>query len=562
MNNFGGEKETLWPGGLRAIKYLALVLFSISLVFRVRALVIRYFEADELEHLRGAFCVFSGWLPYKDFFEHHTPLIYYLLSPLFYFGETPGVIFISRGLMLLLAGLIFFLVYRLAARCFSPVSAWISLIWLSYIFMFFEKTIETRPDIPALVFLLLGLRALVDYPESRRGIRALSAGACFSLAFLSTQKIVFPVLGVFAVFIFRALTSGSETGRRRTNFRIIALLLSGFAVPLGLTLWYFYTRGGLGDFTYRNFTMNLLWQRREPFHIFLKTLLYENPCFVFWAEAGMIITGRRIFIHPGRDKQDLIWFPALLGIAGLFLIPVILPQTYALIIPLLVIPAGKTLLDFLRWTFSGGITRRLAAGGILFLSGPGIIWLLGIAGSYRPKLTWENPALTLPTYICLGAAVVLFCLAGRNRKARNVFFFLLLLLLIGRPVIFLVNYGRIDNRIQLLEMQEIARTSDSRDRVFDTWPIAGFFRLPAYYYHFLHHGVWKMLSPEEKGPRLLATLEDHRPKIISRGINFSRLPPEVQNYVGRHYRQCGSSRDLLIRIPLEDPRWSPGTGED
>ena len=39
------------------------------------------YEADEMEHLHGAWNVGQGLLPYRDFFEHHPPLLYYLLAP-------------------------------------------------------------------------------------------------------------------------------------------------------------------------------------------------------------------------------------------------------------------------------------------------------------------------------------------------------------------------------------------------------------------------------------------------------------------------------------------------
>ncbi len=543
-------------GGWLPLKFFALGLVSLSLVFRIWALASRYFEADELEHLRGAFCVFKGWLPYRDFFEHHNPLIYYLLAPLYSLGENISIIFFSRSLMLLITGVIFLLVFKLARKCFAPVIGWISIIWLCYVFMFFEKSLETRPDLPALACFLLGLWTLFDLSGKRPLTKALTAGFCFSLAFLFTQKIAFSIFGACLVFPVRALI-GHRSGDRQFKIKILASILLGFLIPIAITIIYFAARGGLSDLIYRNITMNLAWKRKLPFDFFLKTLAYENPFFVFWAMGGILLTGVQLLIKKDRAKHDLIWFPAILGIVGLFLIPVVLPQTYALAIPLLVMIAAKALTDFLAWIFAGGRLRRIAGSMLLFISGPGLLWRLGGYGGYRPKYIWENPEITLPLFVGLGGAICLLAAGAGNRTARKVFYVLLVFLMIGRPVIFMINYHRLDNRIQLFEMQEILRVTDNRDRVFDTWPIAGFFRLPAYYYHFLHHGLLRMLTPEEKGLDLLAALKLQQPKIISQGINFGHLPPEVRDYISNHYQPCGSSLDLLIRISPGDPALPP-----
>ena len=37
---------------------------------------------DDVEHLHSAWLVFQGQVPYKDFFQHHNPLMWYLFAPL------------------------------------------------------------------------------------------------------------------------------------------------------------------------------------------------------------------------------------------------------------------------------------------------------------------------------------------------------------------------------------------------------------------------------------------------------------------------------------------------
>lgn len=529
------------------LKITALILLSVSIIFRIRSIFIRYFEADELEHLRGAFCVFNNWLPYKDFFEHHTPLLYYLLSPIYYLGDNLNIIFVGRLIMLSFSIMIILLVFQVARGCFGSIIAWLSTIWLSYIFMFFEKTMEIRPDVPALAFFLSGLFLLIRLPHNQIKLRGFSAGIFFSLAFLSTQKIVFPIIGIFLFWTVKLIANYRTQNHRKRCIQIIYFILLGLSIPFSLTLIYFYYQGGLSDFIYRNFLMNLQWKRQLPFSFFLKTLIYENPFFIFWFIWGWIATGGQILIHRGNVKYALVWFSASMGILSLFILPVVLPQTYALQIPLFTILAGKGLFDFLEYLLKSEKTNRLFGSLLLFISGPGILWLTNVAFGYRPNLVWEDTLIVIPIYIFFGALVCLLFVFDKKKTMRIVSFSLLGLLVISRPIIFMINHDRIDNRGQIIEMETILRETNIQDRVFDTWPLGGFLRLPSYYYHFLHHGILQMMTPEEKDQKLLSALKTNRPKIIVKGINFSVLAPEVRDYININYQTRLDTPNLLIR---------------
>src|SRR4051794_36772330 len=55
----------------------------VLLLARLPSIPVRFFDPDELEHARAAFSVFEGLVPYRDFFEHHTPWYHYLLAAFF-----------------------------------------------------------------------------------------------------------------------------------------------------------------------------------------------------------------------------------------------------------------------------------------------------------------------------------------------------------------------------------------------------------------------------------------------------------------------------------------------
>ena len=69
---------------IKNIPYLAvfcyLVFCSLFLVWVV--LNCGSEDGDTLEHVHSAWLVFQGKVPYKDFFQHHNPLLWYIGAPL------------------------------------------------------------------------------------------------------------------------------------------------------------------------------------------------------------------------------------------------------------------------------------------------------------------------------------------------------------------------------------------------------------------------------------------------------------------------------------------------
>src|SRR5262245_7560352 len=81
MRHEGDERPTDASASASVLLLLALaglLLAGVPLILH------RVLDPDELEHSHAAWCWFRGMLPYKDFFEHHTPWYYWTLRPLFH----------------------------------------------------------------------------------------------------------------------------------------------------------------------------------------------------------------------------------------------------------------------------------------------------------------------------------------------------------------------------------------------------------------------------------------------------------------------------------------------
>ena len=64
---------------------VALVIIAITFGLRYWLLQSRTFDPDEFEHMHSAWLISQGFLPYIDYFEHHTPAMHFLLAQFFRF---------------------------------------------------------------------------------------------------------------------------------------------------------------------------------------------------------------------------------------------------------------------------------------------------------------------------------------------------------------------------------------------------------------------------------------------------------------------------------------------
>src|SRR5919202_6549099 len=143
----------------RRLLYLALFcLLLFSVVMRAALTLNRELDMDEFQHLHSAWMVSRHYLIYKDFWEPHTPLLYYLLLPFFhFFREGPGLVLAARAVMSLTAFGILYLTYALARLGHDRLTSLLAVVVLSYAVIFMQKSIEIRPDQPLVIMWLASL---------------------------------------------------------------------------------------------------------------------------------------------------------------------------------------------------------------------------------------------------------------------------------------------------------------------------------------------------------------------------------------------------------------------
>jgi len=494
----GTTPEPLSKRGFAHAFALCFVVLATAgfLAARIPVLMHRPFDPDEFEHAHAAWCVFKGMLPYKDFFEHHTPWYYYTLAPFFHwfdvdlsFESAKHFLLFGRGLSLALTTLSMVLLALVGRLWKDRGVGLVAALFLVGQPFFFQKTIEMRPDVLALPFflaslgfLLRGLAAGTD--EARRRLRSfVGGGLSVGAAILCTQKMLFVLPGAIAGMVIWSLFAGC--GRRRRIVLTAAFLLS-VCLPVALTWAAFALRGAGHAFIANNFLLNASWKHVEAEQF--RNLIRTSRPILILAGLGTLVSLYHFIRSEQRPFEGILLFCTVVGLfAGLLVIPVAYRQYYLMPLPI----------------------------------------------------------------VCLFASQGLFVFLGRVRDgARPWLLVLAMLPLAVLPVLDMRATLKLRNDNQLARLRYVFETTKPTDVVMDGWEGMGVFRPHAFYYFFLHGELIDRL-PREKVDAYLAALESGkiRPRLIAMDENLVALGSRFLRFVKANYarkdvpgqeRQAGS----------------------
>ena len=226
---------------------LALVFLALALALSI----FRFLDGDEVEHVHSAWYVLNGAVPYVDFFEHHHPLLWYLLAPaLAIAGESAGTIVVLRLGFFLLMPAAAWATYRLARECGGGRdAAWLSVFLLLSMTTFVFVAIEIRPDVPQTLFGVISAIFLVRTLRTRSARDAVLTGLFAAVAFLFLQKAALLIALYPVPFVAAA-------ARRRVPWRLGVYAAGAFisgCVPFAA---YLVWSGSLNDYVVTNWLLN------------------------------------------------------------------------------------------------------------------------------------------------------------------------------------------------------------------------------------------------------------------------------------------------------------------
>jgi len=231
------------PKNTEKIIWIALVIMLLLLIsIRIYDIYNFLIGGDEVETIRSGWLVYTGKLPYRDFFQHHTPLSYYINSIAFLVSsEVQGIITVSRWISFLFyLGSIFFM-YKTGRLLFGRNGALLSVLFCGYGLELFKLNMVIVRDTAFLFFSTSAL--FFFFSASRNGWKAKSlfiSGALVGLAVLCKQVAGFLIVAMFVVqilpqmfLIVKQSMRGNLTPLLQSIKKILPLL-TGFVFVISL----------------------------------------------------------------------------------------------------------------------------------------------------------------------------------------------------------------------------------------------------------------------------------------------------------------------------------------
>jgi arylsulfatase len=494
-------------------------------------------EWDELQLLHAAWATGRGLVPYRDFFEHHAPLLLLALSPaLGRAGDaTAWLVPLRLGAAAALAGVLVCLVRLARAAVGRAAAGWAAVVFLVAC-PAAGKLFELRPDWPALLALLAALVLLVG--PGRPMMRGFGAGLLGGLALCLTQKALVPWAAVLA---WATALVALGPARRGAAVRLAALV-GGSALPPAAVLAAFAGTGAGRALAEGAIGVNLDWPREVAWQ-----WCWERAS----PEAAGAVALAAVAVVTRRDR--VVGLLALLlgaGLLGFVTTPVPWEQAFLF----LVAPWLAALAVVAVATCDASpATRRVAP----WVAAPTLaagLAVLASALALRLAVVWAG----------LGGIVALV-LGGRLRPATRVQAALAAVCL---PGLVLFAGDRLDDvhagrgRAQAAFAARVAGALAPGEPVLALWDHVLPFRPSPVYHWFAHEGVLDRfaVAPDLEAEFLAAlaegrtrvviadatVLDRHLPRL--RAWIAERCAPLAAGYAGSDAWRCDVDDEALVRL--------------
>ncbi len=489
-----------------------LVLIVVPAALRLVLVPHRGFGPDELEHSHFAWRMLQGQIPYRDYFEHHTPFFHFLLEALYSrrqvdlsAEEAIAALFDARRVAWVFGVLALALTALLGARLRGLREGLLAALFLGNSGVFLWRGFESRPDVPAMALVILsvllatgGFAALTRGGSAGPGL-ALS-GLSLGAAAMFTQKVLFfgPGLALFSLWL---LAEPHLDVPRSLRLKAVALLGGFFLVPTLLTLVYFAAHGALEAFLECNFLVNTRWPGL-PARDFVLIVLGDDPVPVALCLLGLALSAARLSAGALRRGEPFLALAFVSPVVCLLVHPAVTLHYFLLFLPLGAVYAGH---------------------GLVFLA---------------DRLNARGGRGAADLFLLLAAVTLSVPGALRLREA----------------------FGR-GNWSTLQGLRFVIANTAPWQSTLDGFSGLGAFRLSAFHYPFVNSHTRFLMGPQENA-RMTAALRTHQ---VSPGLVFldnnlvEGLEPEAVAFLRKHY--AGIHQDpIRARLFDSGAGWWRDTG--
>ncbi len=522
------EAPAAW---LVLLAVLATVAVGLCIVC-VRHAVLAY---DEYQHMHAAYLVARGQTPFVDFFEHHTPLLYYVLAALIPMrAPSFDTMIDARYLSLSVHLLTVLLGARWARACADRATGFVAAALLLGNVCLFTWGTRTYLDTYAAP-LLLGSAWLLPV-QRKHPLRYFFSAALLGIAVLITQKAAMAAFAPAAVLLLTGVRGLSLPAQRRSLARDLAAYVAGGLSPV-LLLVPLLGVAGMAGMVRDAVLLNMAWKARHFPWRELEVLLASDGVIYAVAAAGAArriwsLWRRRGALTPA-DLPDLFLLSLCIGV---FYLPVVWEEYFILLLPFAVIVAARTLVEWWRSAISRSdsedAARRRGRAAVIALFA-----VLSAADLVAVRYLSNNPlsavAAALVPALWLTAAAAIYQARRHGWWWEPAAWLALLLVL---PLVEQADWTpRHPNTPERQRVSYVMAHTGPTDPVFDGRSGWGVFRPHAYRYWFLHDEMQLMMTDEERGPAIIAALEQQQVPIVIVDDFTRLLPRSVLDYIKAHY---------------------------
>ncbi|MEP6670354.1 MAG: glycosyltransferase family 39 protein [Chthoniobacter sp.] len=243
-----------------ADRWLAAVLLGVGLLLRLLYIWHFRIDSDEPQHLHVVWGWTQGLLPYRDFFDNHTPVFQALYAPLFHLlGVRADIVLPMRASELPLYALTLFCVWKIARALYTPrIALWtavLTALWPA----FYLDSIEFRPDqLWTLVWMcILLVLSTGSITPRRMWVVGLLCGLSFSVSMKTTLFLVALLQALVGALLVRWWAGGLPLRWPHLG-RCLGAWLAGIVIFPAVVVLYFYAHGAIKDMVYCVIQHNVL----------------------------------------------------------------------------------------------------------------------------------------------------------------------------------------------------------------------------------------------------------------------------------------------------------------
>ena len=188
---------------------------------------------DDIEHINTTWLIFHGLTPYKDFFQNHHPLLWYLSVPMvavFDYYNSALILYGMRFLTLFSFFISLYYLYKIVWDSKIPTSP-LLLIFLATISPTFTRFLSFSPDPYMTLCAISGLYYFMRYVKEKKNHDLFLSFTLFFIGFLFHQKIILFLIP-FGILILKLISD--------KKIKFLNVLRAGFPFILFYLLYLFY----------------------------------------------------------------------------------------------------------------------------------------------------------------------------------------------------------------------------------------------------------------------------------------------------------------------------------